>query len=95
MGIPNEDRLENLCRTDMEKIEADVSDVRAALKKVHDVMGAKTWVGATADAWATDFDGRMISLNRLFDSFPAEEQALIAKAQKDQAASDRKYHGHA
>lgn len=79
----------------MEKIESDVSDVRTALKKVHDVMGAKTWVGATADTWASDFDGRMTSLGRLFDDFPAEEQRLISKAQKDQAASDRKYHGHA
>ncbi|WP_433889381.1 hypothetical protein [Streptomyces sp. CA-111067] len=92
MSTPNE---ENLCRTDMGKIESDVSDIRTAIKKVHDVMGAKTWVGATADMWASDFNGRMTSLSRLFDSFPAEEQRLIAKAQKDQAASDRKYHGHA
>lgn len=79
----------------MEKIETDVSEIRTAMRKVQDVMGAKTWVGATADTWASDFDGRMTALGRLFDSFPAEEQRLIAKAQKDQAASDRKYHGHA
>jgi len=77
----------------METIETAVSDVRAALKKVHDVMGAKTWVGPSADSWATDFNGRMSSLSRLFDSFPAEEQRLIAKAQKDQAASDSKTQG--
>lgn len=84
----------NLCRTDMEKIESDVSAIRTALRKVHEVMGAKTWVGTSADNWATDFNGRMSSLSRLFDSFPAEEQLLIAKAQKNQEASDRKSHGH-
>lgn len=78
----------------MEKIESDVSDIRTAMRKVHDVMGAKTWVGASADNWAADFDGRMSSLSRLFDGFPAEEQRLIAKAQRDQDASDRKLPGH-
>ncbi|GAA1894744.1 hypothetical protein [Streptantibioticus ferralitis] len=77
----------------MAAIETAVGNIRDALKKVNQLM-TKTWVGSAADKWATDFNGRMGSLSRLFDSFPDEEQKLIAKAQKDQANLDSKYHGH-
>jgi hypothetical protein len=77
----------------MSKIETAVGNIRAALRKVTDLMGDKTWVGDSADRWATDFNGRMGALGRLFDSYPPEEDRLIAKAQKDQAEMDRKMHG--
>lgn len=90
MGIPNQDRLESLCQTDMEAIEAEVSDIRGVIKRVHAVMGAKTWVGAPADKWASDFNGRMAALSRLMDTFPDEEKRLVAKAQAKQDAKDKK-----
>lgn len=89
MGIPNQDRLENLCQTDMESIETEVSDVGGAITRVRAVMGAGTWVGAAADQWATDFNGRMKALSRLFDSFPDEERRLVAKARARQDAKDK------
>ncbi|SEG91319.1 hypothetical protein SAMN05216223_12381 [Actinacidiphila yanglinensis] len=95
MGLPDKDRLENLCQTDMEAIEAEISDIRGAIKQVHAAMGAKTWVGGPADKWATDFNGRMGALSRLFGTFPDEEQRLIAKAQASQDAKDRKARGAA
>ncbi|WP_405581130.1 hypothetical protein [Streptomyces sp. NBC_01190] len=85
MPVPTEDRLDYQCRQDMRQIETSVATIRAALQKVTDLMGADTWVGDAADRWATDFTGRKNALSRLFDSYPAEEQRLITKAQQDQA----------
>jgi hypothetical protein len=91
--MQNEDRLDTQCRQDMAAIETAAGDVRDALRKVNQLM-TNTWVGSAADKWAADFQGRMGSLTRLFDSFPPEEQKLIAKAQQDQANLDSRYHGH-
>ncbi|WP_326689864.1 hypothetical protein OIE63_23730 [Streptomyces sp. NBC_01795] len=70
----------DLCRQDMGTIETAVTNIRTAVQKVTELMGSDTWAGPTADSWAEDFNGRMSSLNYLFDSYPAEEQQLIAKA---------------
>ncbi|MFE9338141.1 hypothetical protein [Streptomyces sp. NPDC007063] len=70
----------DLCRQDMAKIESAVGNVRTALKAVTDLMGSDTWAGTAADKWAGDFNGRMSSLNYLFNSYPAEEQRLITRA---------------
>ncbi|MFI7241847.1 hypothetical protein [Streptomyces qinglanensis] len=70
----------DLCRQDMAKIESAVGNVRTALKAVTDLMGSDTWAGTAADTWAGDFNGRMSSLNYLFNSYPAEEQRLITRA---------------
>ncbi|MGW7007649.1 hypothetical protein ACWGCW_33805 [Streptomyces sp. NPDC054933] len=78
----------------MATIETAVGNIRDALKKVTQLMGSKTWVGSAADNWAADFNQRMGSLGRLFDSFPDEEKRLITNAQKSQADMDRKYRGH-
>ncbi|CAL9608374.1 hypothetical protein ACH4LN_27100 [Streptomyces albus] len=72
-----------LCKQDMAKIETAVGNIRTAMKRVTDLMGAQTWVGPTADRWGGDFQGRMGSLNYLFNSYPAEEQRLITKAQQE------------
>ncbi|MDX6329185.1 MAG: hypothetical protein QOI83_1568 [Streptomycetaceae bacterium] len=93
MPVPTEDRLDYICRQDMNKVETSVGNIRAAIKKVTDLMGANTWVGASADTWGTDFSGRMGALSRLFDSYPAEEQRLITKAQQDQAKLNNPVHG--
>ncbi|MEU1627013.1 hypothetical protein ABZ746_17170 [Streptomyces sp. NPDC020096] len=85
--------LDAQCRQDMAAIETAAGNIREALTKVNQLM-SKTWVGSAADKWAGDFNGRMSSLTRLFDSFPPEEKQLIAKAQQDQANQDSKYHGH-
>ena len=90
MGIPDEDKLGYLCQQDMNSIETSVANIRAAIQAVNGLMGKDTWVGASADAWGGDFQGRMGALGRLFDSYKPEEQRLIAKAQKDQADMDRK-----
>jgi len=93
MPVPPEDRLDTLCRQDMDTIEDSVRAIRAAVKKVTDLMGAATWVGTSADQWGSDFGGRMGALGRLFDSYPPEEQRLIAKAQQDQAKLNNQAHG--
>jgi hypothetical protein len=93
MGLPDEDKLGYLCRQDMQKINTAVTNIRAALGKVTALMGADTWTGNAADKWATDFNGRMGSLGRLFDSYPPEEQRLITKANEEQAKLDKKMHG--
>ncbi|MEU8586871.1 hypothetical protein AB0C59_07650 [Streptomyces sp. NPDC048664] len=90
MGIPDEDKLGYLCRQDMNKIETSVSSIRAAITAVNNLIGCETWVGSVADQWGTDFQGRMGALGKLFDSYPPEENRLVAKAQKDQAAMDNK-----
>jgi hypothetical protein len=90
MGIPDEDKLGSLCRQDMNKIEASVSNIRSAIKAVNNLIGCETWVGTAADKWGNDFQGRMGALGKLFDSYPPEEQRLVTKAQKDQAELDRK-----
>ncbi|MEV6010369.1 hypothetical protein AB0M29_26575 [Streptomyces sp. NPDC051976] len=93
MGIPDEDKLGYLCQQDMNSVETSAHNIRAAIQAVNALMGKDTWVGAAADKWGGDFSGRMSTLGRLFDSYPAEEQRLIAKAQKDQADMDRKRTG--
>jgi hypothetical protein len=91
VGIPQEDRLDYMCRQDMNAIENAVQDIRAAMKNVDDMM-PNTWIGKKADNWRMDHQGRMKRLKTLFDSFPAEENRLTEKAQKDQAKMDRKKH---
>lgn len=90
MGIPDEDKLGYLCQQDMNTIETSVSNIRSAITAVNTLIGCQTWVGAAADKWGNDFQGRMGALGKLFDSYPPEEQRLVTKAQKDQAAMDRK-----
>ncbi|MDF9815151.1 hypothetical protein [Streptomyces sp. SPB162] len=85
MGIPDEDKLGTLCRQDMNKVETSAAAIRAAIKKVNDLIGRETWVGTAADTWGADFQGRMGALGRLFDSYPAEENRLVTEAQKKQA----------
>lgn len=93
MGRPDEDKLGYLCQQDMKSVETSAGNIRAAIQAVNGLMGKDTWVGATADTWGSEFSGRMGALGRLFDSYPAEEQRLIAKAQKDQADMDRRRQG--
>lgn len=93
MGMSSGTRADVECRQDMESIKTAVGKIRDAMRSVDQLM-SNTWVGAAADKWATDFKGRMSQLSRLFDSFPPEEQRLVAKAQQDQASMDSKYHGH-
>lgn len=93
MGIPSADRPDVECRQDMAEIESAASSIRDAMAAVNQLM-TNTWVGAAADKWATDFNGRMRSLRRLFDSFPPEEKKLIGRVQQDQTKMDREYHGH-
>ncbi|WP_406348173.1 hypothetical protein OHA44_15840 [Streptomyces sp. NBC_00144] len=92
MGIPEQDRLDYVCRQDMNEIERAVTDIKAAMKRV-DAMMPHTWIGKKADTWRTDHEGRMKRLKTLFDSFPAEENRLVGEAQKKQSAQDRKMHG--
>ncbi|WP_406218402.1 hypothetical protein [Streptomyces decoyicus] len=92
MGIAPQDRLETLCRADMEAIEGDVAAIKAAMKKVNEMM-AHTWTGSNADHWRTGHEARMRQLRTLFESFPAEEKKLIEKARKKQEKLDRKAHG--
>ncbi|AOR32744.1 hypothetical protein BFF78_18230 [Streptomyces fodineus] len=93
MGIPDEDKLGSLCRQDMNKIESSVSNIRSAITAVNNLIGCETWVGPAADKWGTDFQGRMGALSKLFDSYPAEENRLVTKAQEKQASMDRKRTG--
>jgi hypothetical protein len=92
MGIPQQDRLDYMCRQDMNAIENAVSEIRTAMKNVENMM-PKTWIGNKADNWRTDHEGRMRRLKTLFDSFQAEENRLVEKARQDQAKMDRKAHG--
>jgi hypothetical protein len=69
------------CKKDMAAVRTAEGNIRAALEKVNQMMTG-TWVGTAADRWGTDFHGRMGTLSKLFDQFPAEEQRLIDKAQK-------------
>ncbi|MCX4549016.1 hypothetical protein OG204_21940 [Streptomyces sp. NBC_01387] len=92
MGIPQEDRLDYICRQDMAAIERAVTDIRTAMKSV-DSMLPKTWIGKKADNWRADHEGRMKRLKTLFNSFPAEENRLVEKAQQKQAQMDSKAHG--
>ncbi|WP_277439151.1 hypothetical protein [Streptomyces sp. SPB162] len=85
MGVPDEDKLGNLCRQDMNRIEVSATSIRTAIKQVNDLVGRDTWVGHAADVWGTDLQGRMGALGRLFNSFPAEENRLVSEAQKKQA----------
>ncbi|MET9857732.1 hypothetical protein ABZY93_00185 [Streptomyces smyrnaeus] len=80
MGMSDAD----LCRQDMARIGTAVDNIRIAVQKVTNLMGADTWAGTAADTWAGDFNGRMSSLNYLFESYPAEEQALITKAEENE-----------
>lgn len=89
MGIPDQDKLGYLCRQDVNTIEQSVTAIRTALKNVTSLLGANTWTGSAADKWATDFNGRMGAISRLFDSYPPEECRLIDAAQKKQAEMDR------
>lgn len=93
MGIPSSDRSDVECRQDMAAVDVAAGNIRDAISRVNQLM-ASTWVGAAADKWASDFNGRMLSLGRLLDSFPPEERQLVAKVQKDQANMDRQYRGH-
>lgn len=93
MGIPDEDKLGYMCQQDMNSVESSAGRIRAAIAAVNGLMGKDTWVGAKADSWGSDFQGRMGALGRLFDSYPAEEKRLVAKAQKDQSDMDRKRTG--
>jgi hypothetical protein len=95
MGIPNEDRLDYICTQDMDAIETAVGKIRTAISNVTALMGRDTWSGQSADKWGGDFNGRMKALGTLFDSYPAEEKSLIAKAKAKQDAMDRKQHGTA
>ncbi|MER5564543.1 hypothetical protein ACFW17_29780 [Streptomyces sp. NPDC058961] len=92
MGIPQEDRLDYVCRQDMNAIETAVSEIRTAIRNVESTM-PKAWIGKKADNWRADHDGRMSRLKTLFDTFPAEENRLVEKARQDQATMDRKMHG--
>ncbi|MGW3498871.1 hypothetical protein [Streptomyces sp. NPDC001020] len=92
MAIPQEDRLEYICRQDMNAIERAVNEIRTAMADV-DKMIPKTWIGKKADNWRIDHEGRMKRLKTLFDSFPAEENRLVEKARQDQAKMDNKTHG--
>ncbi|MBO8188646.1 MULTISPECIES: hypothetical protein [Streptomyces] len=74
----------DLCKQDMARIGTAVESIRAAAQKVTDLMGSDTWAGTAADNWAGDFNGRLSSLNYLFDSYPAEESRLIAKAEEEE-----------
>ncbi|WP_250299041.1 hypothetical protein [Streptomyces sp. A 4/2] len=85
MGVPDEDKLGTLCRQDMNKIETSVTAIRTAINNVNALIGCDTWVGAAADRWGNDIQGRMGALGRLFDSYPAEENRLVTEAQKKQA----------
>ncbi|MFJ5897348.1 hypothetical protein ACIQFZ_18110 [Streptomyces sp. NPDC093064] len=92
MGIPQEDRLDYMCRQDMNAIESAVSSIRTAMTNVENMM-PKTWIGKKADNWHAEHDGRMKRLRTLFDSFPAEENQLVEKARQKQTQMDRKMHG--
>ncbi|MFE6739058.1 hypothetical protein [Streptomyces tubercidicus] len=92
MGTAPQDRLETLCRADMEAIERDVAAIKAATKKVNEMM-PHTWTGKNADHWRAAYEARMKQLNRLFETFPAEERKLVEKARKKQEKLDQKVHG--
>ncbi|MEW9519372.1 hypothetical protein [Streptomyces tubercidicus] len=64
MGIAPQDRLETLCRADMEAIEREVAAIKAAMKKVNEMM-AHTWTGTNADHWRTGHEARMRQLRTL------------------------------
>ncbi|MGN5379749.1 hypothetical protein ACQ4WX_28445 [Streptomyces lasalocidi] len=66
----------------MNQIETSVSNIRSAIGAVNSLIGCETWVGADADKWGNDFQGRMGALSKLFDSYPAEESRLVTEAQK-------------
>ncbi len=83
MGRPQEDRLDYLCRQDMNAIESAANEIRTAIRNVESMM-PKTWIGKKADQWCADHNGRMQRLKTLFDSFPAEENLLVEKARKDE-----------
>lgn len=91
MAIPQEDRLDYICRQDMNAIENAVRDIRTAMTNV-DNMLPKTWIGKKADNWRADHEGRMKRLRTLFDSFPAEENRLVEKARQKQTQMDSKAH---
>lgn len=91
MGLPQEDRLDYMCRQDMNAIEISVNEIRTAMKNV-DSMMPKTWIGKKADNWRTDHEGRMKRLKALFDSFPAEENRLVENARQKQAEMNSKLH---
>ncbi|MFJ3304801.1 hypothetical protein ACIPSA_17080 [Streptomyces sp. NPDC086549] len=93
MAIPNEDRLEVLCRNDMNDVNKSVQAIQDAIKQVNGML-PHTWVGKDADNWCTEYNGRIGQLNALFSmNLPPEETRLIEKAKKDQQAMDKKSHG--
>ncbi|MEU7383861.1 MULTISPECIES: hypothetical protein [unclassified Streptomyces] len=92
MGIPQEDRLDYMCRQDMNAIESAVSSIRTAMANVENMM-PNTWIGKKADNWRVEHEGRMKRLRALFDSFPAEENQLVERARQKQTEMDRKMHG--
>ncbi|UQA93729.1 hypothetical protein [Streptomyces halobius] len=92
MGIAPQDRLETLCRNDMDAIERDVAAIKAAMKKVDEMM-PHTWTGKNAEHWRMAYEARMRQLRNLFEAFPAEEKKLVEKARKEQEKLDQKMHG--
>ncbi|KIZ15427.1 hypothetical protein [Streptomyces natalensis] len=92
MGIAPQDRIESLCRNDMDAIERDVAAIKAAMKKVDEMM-PRTWTGKDADHWRTAYEARMKQLKHLFETFPTEEKQLVEQARRKQEKLDQKMHG--
>ncbi|WP_031524866.1 hypothetical protein [Streptomyces sp. NRRL F-5123] len=82
------------CKQDMAAVQTAADNIRTAINDVTPFL-VNTWVGSEADAWATDFRGRMARLTGILDECPGQERWMILKATNEQADSDAKYHGHA
>ncbi|MFI2189760.1 hypothetical protein [Streptomyces sioyaensis] len=90
MAIPSEDRLEVICRNDMDNVDKSVQAIQEAIQAVNDAL-PHTWVGKDADNWRTEYNGHIGQLNALFSMYlPPEKVRLIEKAQKKQQDMDRK-----
>jgi hypothetical protein len=93
VAIPYEDRLEVVCRSDMDDVNKSVRVIVDAINQVNSML-PHTWVGKDADNWCTDYNGRIGQLNALFSMYlPPEETRLMEKAKKDQQAMDKKMQG--
>ncbi|MFI0901670.1 hypothetical protein [Streptomyces sp. NPDC020983] len=82
------------CKQDMAVAQTAADSIRTALNNVAPLL-VNTWVGATADAWADDFRGRMARVTGALDECSGQERWMILKATNEQADSDAKNHGHA
>ncbi|NUP39365.1 MAG: hypothetical protein HOY76_20700, partial [Streptomyces sp.] len=67
------------CKQDMTAVQTAADNIRTAINEVTPLL-TNTWVGRSADDWATDFRGRMARVTGILDECPGQERWMILKA---------------